>query len=420
MAAVSMRELLEAGVHFGHQTRRWNPKMRRFIFTERGGIYVIDLQKTIVLAQEAHEMVRDIAAQGGTVLFVGTKKQAREAVATQAQRCGMPFVNHRWLGGLLTNFRTISERIQRLHELRRLKEEGQLELLPAKERLVRLHELEKLEKNLSGVADMDKIPSAIFVIDLTAEQLAVHEAKRLNIPLIGLVDTNCDPDQVDLAIPGNDDAIRSCDLIGRVIADGVIEGRKHMASAVEGLSSDEAAAVDEAVAEILAQAEVTEEVAEIAVAEAVVAEEVAEIAVAEAVVAEEVAEIAVAEAVVAEEVAEIAVAEAVITEALAEVAVADPEVPVEVAEEAVAEAIVAEAVAEEAVAEAIVTEAVAEEAIAEAVVVEVVAEEAIAEAVVVEVVAEEAIAEAVVAEEIAEVAIELAEAVEATDENPSA
>ncbi len=378
MAAVSMRELLEAGVHFGHQTRRWNPKMRRFIFTERGGIYVIDLQKTIVLAQEAHEMVRDIAAQGGTVLFVGTKKQAREAVATQAQRCGMPFVNHRWLGGLLTNFRTISERIQRLHELRRLKEEGQLELLPAKERLVRLHELEKLEKNLSGVADMDKIPSAIFVIDLTAEQLAVHEAKRLNIPLIGLVDTNCDPDQVDLAIPGNDDAIRSCDLIGRVIADGVIEGLKHMASAVEGLSSDEAAAVDEAVAEILAQAEVTEEVAEITVAQAEVTEEVAEIAV--------------AEAVVAEEVAEIDVAEAMIAEALAEVSVADPEVPVEVAEEAVAEAIVAEVVAEEAVAEAIVAE----------------------------VVAEEAIAEAVVAEEIAEVAIELAEAVEATDENPSA
>ncbi len=392
MAAVSMRELLEAGVHFGHQTRRWNPKMRRFIFTERGGIYVIDLQKTIVLAQEAHEMVRDIAAQGGTVLFVGTKKQAREAVATQAQRCGMPFVNHRWLGGLLTNFRTISERIQRLHELRRLKEEGQLELLPAKERLVRLHELEKLEKNLSGVADMDKIPSAIFVIDLTAEQLAVHEAKRLNIPLIGLVDTNCDPDQVDLAIPGNDDAIRSCDLIGRVIADGVIEGRKHMASAVEGLSSDEAAAVDEAVAEILAQAEGAEEVAEIAVAEAVVVEEVAEIAV--------------AEAVVAEEVAEIAVAEAVIAEVIAEVAVADPDVPIEVAAEAVAEAIVAEAVAEEAVAEAIVAEAVAEEAVAEAIVAEAVAEEAIVEA--------------VVAEEIAEVAIELAEAVEATDENPSA
>ena len=254
MAAVSMRELLEAGVHFGHQTRRWNPKMRRFIFGERGGIYVIDLQKTIVLAQEAHEMVRDIAAQGGSVLFVGTKKQARDAIATQADRCGMPYVNHRWLGGLLTNFRTITDRIQRLHELRRLNEEGQLELLPAKERLVRLHELEKLEKNLSGVAMMSKVPSAIFVIDLTSEQLAVHEAKRLGIPLIGLVDTNCDPDQVDLAIPGNDDAIRSNDLIARIIADGVIEGRKHLPSAVEGLSSDEAAAVDEAVAEILAQA----------------------------------------------------------------------------------------------------------------------------------------------------------------------
>ena len=313
MAAVSMRELLEAGVHFGHQTRRWNPKMRRFIFGERGGIYVIDLQKTIVLAQEAHEMVRDIAAQGGSVLFVGTKKQARDAIATQADRCGMPYVNHRWLGGLLTNFRTITDRIQRLHELRRLNEEGQLELLPAKERLVRLHELEKLEKNLSGVAMMSKVPSAIFVIDLTAEQLAVHEAKRLGIPLIGLVDTNCDPDQVDLAIPGNDDAIRSNDLIARIIADGVIEGRKHLPSAVEGLSSDEAAAVDEAVAEILAQAEVAEVVAEVAVAEALVAE-----AVAEAVIAEEVAEEAVAEAIV-----DIAVAEAVveaIVEAEAEIA----------------------------------------------------------------------------------------------------
>jgi small subunit ribosomal protein S2 len=184
----------------------------------------------------------------------------------------MPFVNHRWLGGLLTNFRTITERIQRLHELRRLRDEGQLELLPAKERLVRLHELEKLETNLSGVADMSKLPSAIFVIDLNAEQLAVHEAKRLNIPLIGLVDTNCDPDDVNLAIPGNDDAIRSCDLIGRVIADGVIEGRKHLPSAVEGLSSDEAAAVDEAVAEIMAQAEGADAVAEVAVEEAVKAD----------------------------------------------------------------------------------------------------------------------------------------------------
>lgn len=326
--AVSMRQLLDSGVHFGHQTRRWNPKMRRFIFTERGGIYVIDLQKTLALAEEAHEMVRDIAATGGTVLFVGTKKQAREAIRTQAERCGMPYVNLRWLGGLLTNFRTISDRIQRLHDLRRLREEGQLDLLPAKERLVRLHELEKLETNLSGVANMAKLPSAVFVIDLNAEELAVRESKRLGIPLIGLVDTNCDPDLVDLAIPGNDDAIRSNDLVARVIADGVIEGRKHLPSAVEGLSSEEAAAVDEAVAEILAEAEVAEAVADEAVAEAVVAE------------------------------------------AVAEIALADPEVPAEVKAEAVIEAAVADAVAEEAVAEAAAADAVAEvveEAIAEAV-----------------------------------------------------
>lgn len=340
MAAVSMRELLEAGVHFGHQTRRWNPKMRRFIFGERGGIYVIDLQKTIVLAQEAHEMVRDIAAQGGSVLFVGTKKQARDAIATQADRCGMPYVNHRWLGGLLTNFRTITDRIQRLHELRRLNEEGQLELLPAKERLVRLHELEKLEKNLSGVAMMAKVPSAIFVIDLTAEQLAVHEAKRLGIPLIGLVDTNCDPDQVDLAIPGNDDAIRSNDLIARIIADGVIEGRKHMPSAAEGLSSDEAAAVDEAVAEILAQAEVSELVAEVAVAEAIVAEAEAEAVIADPTATPEQVVEAVAEAVIAEEIAEEAVAEAIVDIAVAEVvveAIVEAEAEVEAAAEIAAE-----------------------------------------------------------------------------------
>ena len=340
MAAVSMRELLEAGVHFGHQTRRWNPKMRRFIFGERGGIYVIDLQKTIVLAQEAHEMVRDIAAQGGSVLFVGTKKQARDAIATQADRCGMPYVNHRWLGGLLTNFRTITDRIQRLHELRRLNEEGQLELLPAKERLVRLHELEKLEKNLSGVAMMSKVPSAIFVIDLTSEQLAVHEAKRLGIPLIGLVDTNCDPDQVDLAIPGNDDAIRSNDLIARIIADGVIEGRKHLPSAVEGLSSDEAAAVDEAVAEILAQAEVSELVAEVAVAEAIVAEAEAEAVTADPTATPEQVVEAVAEAVIAEEIAEEAVAEAIVDIAVAEVvveAIVEAEAEVEAAAEIAAE-----------------------------------------------------------------------------------
>ena len=353
MAQVTMRELLEAGVHFGHQTRRWNPKMRRFIFGERGGIYVIDLQKTVVLANEAQEMVRDIAASGGTVLFVGTKKQAREAIKTQAERSGMPYVNHRWLGGLLTNFRTITDRINRLHVLRRLLAEGQLELLPAKERLVRLHELDKLETNLSGVANMQKLPSAIFVIDLNAEQLAVREAKRLHIPLIGLVDTNCDPDEVDLAIPGNDDAIRSNDLIARVIADGVIEGQKHLPSAVEGLSSDEAAAVEEAVAEILATADAAEAVAELAVAEAIVAEAVAEAAVADPDVPVEVAAEAVAEAIVAEAIAEEAVVEAIVAEEIAEIVV-------EALEEAVAEAI------EEAVVEEIVAEVVAEEAAAEA------------------------------------------------------
>jgi small subunit ribosomal protein S2 len=301
MSAVTMRELLEAGVHFGHQTRRWNPKMRRYIFMERGGIYVIDLQKTLVQAEEAHDEVRAIAARGGSVLFVGTKKQARDAIAEQATRCGMPYVNHRWLGGLLTNFRTITERIDRLHDLRRLRDDGQLDLLPAKERLTRLHELEKLETNLSGVADMRRLPEAIFVIDLNAEELAVREARRLGIRLIGLVDTNCDPDLVDLVVPGNDDAMRSNDLIARVIADGVIEGRRSLPATGEGLDPAEAAAVEEAMAEILAGAE--EAAVEEAVAEAVVEEAVAEAVVEEA-VAEAVVEEAVAEAVVEEAVAE--------------------------------------------------------------------------------------------------------------------
>jgi len=331
MPAATMRELLEAGVHFGHQTRRWNPKMRRFIYTERGGIYVIDLQKTAALAEEAHEMVRDIAANGGTVLFVGTKKQAREAVQAQAERCGMPYVNHRWLGGLLTNFRTITDRIQRLHDLRRLRDEGQLDLLPAKERLGRLHELEKLETNLSGVAQMAKLPSAVFVIDLNAEQLAVREARRLGIPLIGLVDTNCDPDEVDLAIPGNDDAIRANDLISRVIADGVIEGRKHLPAGAEGLTGAEAAAVDEAVEEILAAAEMADEAAVEAVAAADAAEAAAAVALSDPAVPVEEAAEAVIEAVVAEAIAEEAVAEAIVAEEIAEVAV-------ELAEEAEAPA----------------------------------------------------------------------------------
>jgi small subunit ribosomal protein S2 len=220
-----MRELLEAGVHFGHQTRRWNPKMRRFIFGERGGIYIIDLQQTIQLLDEAHGYVRNVAERGGTVMFVGTKKQAQDSIEEHARRVGMPYVNHRWLGGLLTNFRTIQDRITALHELRRQRTEGQLQLLPPKERQTVLSELEKLETNLGGVADARRLPDAVVVVDLKKETLAVREARRLRIPVIGLVDTNCDPDDADFVIPGNDDAIRSTTLIVRVLADGIAQGR---------------------------------------------------------------------------------------------------------------------------------------------------------------------------------------------------
>jgi small subunit ribosomal protein S2 len=261
-----MKELLEAGVHFGHQTRRWNPKMKRFIFAERGGIYIIDLQKTFELLEESHDFVRNIASRGGNVLFVGTKKQAQDAVEEQAARVGMPYVNHRWLGGLLTNWRTISERIERLHELRRLKEEGQLELLPPKERITMEGELEKLHSNLGGVADMRKQPDAVFIIDLRKEQLAVREAHRLGIAVVGLVDTNCDPDEASYIIPGNDDAIRSCSLITRVIADGIAAGKQKVtaeelqAPAVEATPA-EAAPAEAAPAPAEPQAEAAPEAA---------------------------------------------------------------------------------------------------------------------------------------------------------------
>jgi small subunit ribosomal protein S2 len=226
-----MRELLEAGVHFGHQTRRWNPKMRRYIFGERGGIYIIDLTKTQELLEEAHEFARNIAERNGTILFVGTKKQAQSAVAEQATRVGMPYVSNRWLGGLLTNWRTISDRIAYLHDLRRLKADGQLDLLPPKERIAMEADLEKLESNLGGVADMKRQPDAVFVIDLKKEMLAVRETHRLGVPVIGLVDTNADPDEAEYVIPGNDDAIRSCDLVTRVVADGVAAGRSKVTTA---------------------------------------------------------------------------------------------------------------------------------------------------------------------------------------------
>ena len=247
MPAVSMRELLEAGVHFGHQTRRWNPKMRRFIFTERGGIYIIDLQQTAELIDRAYDFARDLAGRGGTMLFVGTKKQAMDSIAEQAERVGMPYVNHRWLGGLLTNWRTMSARIERMHELRRLKDDGQLDLLPAKERLGMESELEKLEANLGGVGDLKRQPDAIFVVDLRKEQIAVREARRLGLPIIGLVDTNCDPDEADYVIPGNDDAIRSCSLVIRAIANAIEAGKQQAspeefeAAAVANGGSEQAA-----------------------------------------------------------------------------------------------------------------------------------------------------------------------------------
>jgi small subunit ribosomal protein S2 len=213
MAEVGIKELLEAGVHFGHQTRRWNPRMRRFIYGEREGIHIIDLLQTEELVREATEFVREVAAKGGVILFVGTKKQARDSIEQWAERCEMPYVNRRWLGGLLTNFNTIRKRIQRLHELRELKEGGRLDLLPTKERMSMEAELRKLEYNLGGVADMQRLPDAVIIIDLKTEEIALREAERLELPIIGLVDTNCDPSPVDYVVPGNDDAIRSCELV---------------------------------------------------------------------------------------------------------------------------------------------------------------------------------------------------------------
>jgi len=225
MPAASMKQLLESGVHFGHQTRRWNPKMKPYIFTERGGIHIIDLQQTTVLLDHAYDFVRNITSRGGSVLFVGTKKQCQDVVRDEAVRVGMPYVSHRWLGGLLTNFTTIEARIKRMHELRKLKEEGQLGLLPTKERMAMERELEKLEINLGGVGIMTRLPDAVFVADPKREAIATKEVNKLGIPLIGLCDTNCDPDEVDYVIPGNDDAIRSCSLIVKTLARAVEEGK---------------------------------------------------------------------------------------------------------------------------------------------------------------------------------------------------
>ncbi|WP_206830776.1 30S ribosomal protein S2 [Alicyclobacillus fructus] len=224
MAIISMKQLLEAGVHFGHQTRRWNPKMARYIFTERNGIYIIDLQKTVRKVEEAYNFVRDLAASGGTVLFVGTKKQAQEAVKEEAERCGMFYVNQRWLGGTLTNFNTIQKRIRRLQELEQMEEDGTFEVLPKKEVILLRKERERLEKFLGGIKGMKKLPDALFIIDPRKERIAVAEARKLGIPIVAIVDTNCDPDEIDYVIPGNDDAIRAVRLLTSKMADAVLEG----------------------------------------------------------------------------------------------------------------------------------------------------------------------------------------------------
>ena len=226
MSIVSMKKLLEAGVHFGHQTRRWNPKMEKFIFTERNGIYIIDLQKTANQIEEAYETIRDIASEGGSILFVGTKKQAQDSIEQEAKRCGQYYVSNRWLGGMLTNFNTIRNSINKLKRYETMEEDGTFDLLPKKEVLQYNKEMDKLEKNLGGIKDMEELPDALFVVDPANEQIAVHEAKILGIPVISIVDTNCDPDVVDIAIPGNDDAIRAVKLITSLMADAVIEGNQ--------------------------------------------------------------------------------------------------------------------------------------------------------------------------------------------------
>ena len=226
MSVVSMKKLLEAGVHFGHQTRRWNPKMKKFIFTERNGIYIIDLAKTSNQVDKAYEVIKDIASEGGSILFVGTKKQAQDSIEQEAKRCGQYYVSNRWLGGMLTNFNTIRNSVNKLKKYETMEEDGTFDLLPKKEVLQLNKEMDKLEKNLGGIKDMEELPDVLFVVDPSNEEIAVHEAKILGIPVISIVDTNCDPDVVDIAIPGNDDAIRAVKLITSLMADAVIEGNQ--------------------------------------------------------------------------------------------------------------------------------------------------------------------------------------------------
>ena len=238
MSSVSMKQLLEAGVHFGHQTRRWNPKMAKYIFTERNGIYIIDLQKTVKMLDTAYDFIREVSAEGGEVLFVGTKKQAQEAIREEAERCGMHFVNARWLGGMLTNYKTIQKRIARLEQLNKMKEDGTFDLLPKKEVIKLELEIEKLEKFMGGIKNMGTLPKAMFIVDTRKEKIAVAEAKNLGIPVVAIVDTNCDPDEVDYVIPGNDDAIRAVKLIAGAMADAIIEGRQGEQNVAEEVAEE--------------------------------------------------------------------------------------------------------------------------------------------------------------------------------------
>ena len=240
MSVISMKQLLEAGVHFGHQTRRWNPKMAEYIYTERNGIYIIDLQKSVGKVDEAYNAVKDIVANGGSILFVGTKKQAQDSIKTEAERCGMYYVNERWLGGMLTNFKTIQTRIKRLKEIETMSEDGTFDVLPKKEVILIKKEWDKLEKNLGGIKDMKKLPDAIFVVDPKKERICIQEAHTLGIPLIGIADTNCDPEELDYVIPGNDDAIRAVKLIVSQMADAVIEANQGESMAEEAAEEADA------------------------------------------------------------------------------------------------------------------------------------------------------------------------------------
>lgn len=268
MARVSMKQLLEAGVHFGHQTRRWNPKMKNYIFTERNGIYIIDLQRTVKLLDVAFNFVRDLVADGGNIVFVGTKKQAQDSIATEAQRCGAHYVNHRWLGGMLTNYNTIRKRIDRMLELEQMEQDGTFERLTKKEVLNLVHEKNRLNKFLNGIREMKKLPDAVYIVDPRKERIAVNEARRLNIPVIAIVDTNCDPDEIDYIIPGNDDAIRAVKLITSVMADAVMEGKQIIEAEMTAAEEKAAAEAEEAALKAAQEAQEKEAAAQAAKEEA--------------------------------------------------------------------------------------------------------------------------------------------------------